>query len=96
MILNPNVPVSVQSANIGDTQQPVSDLLNKGDKELYQTYGEPASMKMLVNGDVERMWNIGAGTLHVTHDKNGKASDVKYFTRVTSDELESMSQKAQA
>lgn len=93
---NAAVHLSVQSDTIGDTKQSVHDLVHKADTELFQKYGTPASMKLLANGHVERTWNIGSGTLNVIHDKTGKASDVKFFSKITAKELESMTQNTQA
>lgn len=96
MILSTLIAVSVQSMTVGDTQQSVHDLLTKADSELVQMYGTPASMKMLVNGDVERTWSIGSGTLHVTHTETGKVADVKFFMNITAGELETMTKLTQA
>jgi len=81
---------------VGKSDQHVFGLFQKPDTELVRMYGPPATMRMHADGNVERVWNVDSGQLHVMHNNEGKVADVKFFNNVTSDEMHSMVQHEQA
>lgn len=91
-----NLTRSVQAMTVGKTNQNVVGLFRKGDAELVKMYGQPASMRMHADGQVERVWHIDSGELHVVHDLEGKASDVKFFNNITHDQMQQMVAQDQA
>jgi len=91
-----NLTRSVQSMTVGKSNQNVVGLFRKADSELVKLYGQPAAMRIHADGQVERVWHIDSGELHVVHGIDGKATDVKFFNNITHDQMQQMVSQDQA